>query len=217
MKKIYQEMREKPYKGFMWAILFVVIIPGVIWMAYWVGDNYFILINTSLSVGDALGFYGSILSFVSTTILGIIAVWQNIRLQKLEEDTLAKNNSCNIYLENSSEYSGIYLSHDGAENYEPSKTSFLITIHNCSESFLKEMEINFNGVIFHSNLTIKNNDSKDCRIFLPTSYDLDNCQNFVNEIVFTSCYDVKTYGDFKLKKDENVLEIKQYHFYGTKT
>lgn len=212
-KKLIERIRNKPYTSF---IILVFIIPVLIWFVYWIGDNHFILVNTSLSVGDALGFYGSVLSFVSTTILGIIAVWQNIRLQKLEENTLAKNNSCNMYLTDCSKPVAIHLSHDGDNEYEKSNEYITITVNNCSEVFLKDIQIDFNGIIFHSNLTIKNGDTKDCRIFLPKNYNADITDNHKHEVVFTSCYGVKTYGDITVEKKDGHMSIKHYHFYGTK-
>ena len=64
-------------------------------MTYYIGDNYFIGINTSLGVGDALVFYGSLLAFLGTVSLGALALWQNNKLnilsknmQKLEQAKL---------------------------------------------------------------------------------------------------------------------------------
>ena len=60
--------------------------PVIIWIAYFIGDSGFILIRTSLGIGDALGFYGSLLAFLGTILLGALALWQNNKLNKINND-----------------------------------------------------------------------------------------------------------------------------------
>ena len=41
------------------------------------------MIYTSLGIGDALGFYGSFLTFIGTLFLGILALWQNKKANEI--------------------------------------------------------------------------------------------------------------------------------------
>lgn len=52
------------------------------------GDLGYVLINTSLGVGDALTFYGSILTFIGTVLLGAIALLQNNKLSVINNDLM---------------------------------------------------------------------------------------------------------------------------------
>lgn len=74
--------------------LFLFIIPTIIFISYFIGERGYVLIYTNLSIGDALSFYGSVLSFLGTISLGIVALWQNhkanqinLRLLNITEDT----------------------------------------------------------------------------------------------------------------------------------
>lgn len=78
-------IKQQPYKyGFLGAMLVLVIIPLFIWLLYLIGDNFVVIINTSLGVGDVLGFYGTGLTFVGTTFLGMVAFKQNEHHNKTE-------------------------------------------------------------------------------------------------------------------------------------
>jgi len=65
------------------------------WLAYFIGDCGFVLIHISLTVGDVLGFYGSILAFLLTIALGALALWRNGKANKTNEklpiDTLSQH------------------------------------------------------------------------------------------------------------------------------
>lgn len=81
------------------CVAITMLIPILIWASYLVGDNWFILINTSLTVGDALGFYAALLSFIGTVILGVVAVWQNKQATEISKQLLYNelvSNSCVI-------------------------------------------------------------------------------------------------------------------------
>lgn len=52
------------------------------------GDNGYVLICTSLEVGDALGFYGSLLTFIGTLFLGLLALWQNKKANEINMNLL---------------------------------------------------------------------------------------------------------------------------------
>jgi len=202
------------------AVLFVVLIaiPFLIWLSYYIGENHACLIHTSLSAGDALGFYGTLLSFAGTTALGAIAVWQNKRLQKLEADASTKDSSCNIYLrkydygKDSAPLKR--LSHDGRTPFPTSKIRMSFKILNCSEAFLTEIEIDFNGAVFHSNITLIKGEEKYFYLFLPQDYDVQRTRH---RVTFTSCYGVKTFGDIviRIHDGQNRADIKYYHFSGT--
>lgn len=81
------------------CVAIIILIPILIWLCYFVGDNCFILINTSLTVGDALGFYAALLSFIGTVVLGVVAVWQNKQATEISKQLLQNElvtNSCVI-------------------------------------------------------------------------------------------------------------------------
>ena len=87
-KGITERAKQKPYKWGFWGIVIMLILfPLLVWVLYLIGDNCCILINTSLPVGEALGFYGAILSFVGTVSLGIVTLVQNTRATKISQTT----------------------------------------------------------------------------------------------------------------------------------
>lgn len=45
--------------------------------------------NTVFTASDLLGFYGSILSFLGTVVLGIVAVWQNKKATRINAKLLS--------------------------------------------------------------------------------------------------------------------------------
>ena len=212
----WEKIKQKPYSGVtMIALVVLFLLPFLIWLSFYIGDQGYIMIETSLSVGDALSFYSSLIASMATIALGVIAVMQNTRLQKLELDTAAKNNSCSIYVEKSKSYQLISLSHDGEDPYTASNIRIQLTITNSSEPFLKKISIQFADITFSSHITLAQNESKNVRIFLPEGFQANTLP--VCKIIFTSCYDVNTYGDFQItiKDDPHEAEIRYYHFYGT--
>lgn len=76
------------YKYIKSVVIVIIILPILIWGTYFVGDCGFVLINTSLEVGDALTFYGSILAFIGTILLGALALWQNNKLNLINNDLM---------------------------------------------------------------------------------------------------------------------------------
>ena len=74
------------YKVIKIVVVGLIVYPVIIWSAYFLADNGFVLIRTSLGVGDAFGFYGSILAFIGTVLLGALALWQNNKLNKINND-----------------------------------------------------------------------------------------------------------------------------------
>ena len=63
-------------------VTFIVAIPLVINSCYLNNDGYITVWNGA----DTLQFYGTILSFISTTMLGILALWQNYSLSKQNDN-----------------------------------------------------------------------------------------------------------------------------------
>lgn len=81
------------YKYIKNIVIVIIILPILIWGTYFVGDCGFVLINTSLEVGDALTFYGSILAFIGTVLLSALALWQNNKANKTNERLVNLENS----------------------------------------------------------------------------------------------------------------------------
>lgn len=170
-------------------------------------------------VEESMGVYVEWLGALSPLVLGVVAISQSDRIQKLEEKIVVRDNSCNIMLEDKSiSPNGVrcrnILTNDGIDQYEKSNKYIVMEINNYSNAFLKEIEIVFGENVFHSNLTVVNNKGKMFKIILPKNYEFSLGQR--NRVIFTSCYNVKTYGDFIVccNRDDDNLKIKQYHFWG---
>lgn len=71
-----RNIKIRPYTYLLWGTLTIIVVPIIIWLLYFIGDCGYVLLNISLSSGDALGFYGAFLSFIGTVVLGAIALWQ---------------------------------------------------------------------------------------------------------------------------------------------
>lgn len=71
------------YARLRFITILLFLIPIMIWILYFFGDKGYVLIYTSLKVGDALGFYGSLLAFIGTLFLGILALWQNKKANEI--------------------------------------------------------------------------------------------------------------------------------------
>lgn len=68
-------------------ILLVIIIPFFTYIFYLVG-SLFEGIPTTINAGEALGFWGSLLTFIGTVTLGIIALVQNSKIAKINNDLI---------------------------------------------------------------------------------------------------------------------------------
>lgn len=214
--------KKEPYKCGFWCGLVLLLFPFLIWMLYLCGDNVGILINTSLTVGDALGFYAALLAFLGTVLLGAIAVMQNTRLQKLEENDYYRTYGCNILLENNNEEKKedeILLSNDGTYNYKESNTLLRLKIKNYSDAFLKRIIIEFLdfNVVFMSYVTVAKDAEKKVFLCLPACITIKD--GIRCNIEFVSCYDSVTYADFQITNygvsdSLPVATMKYYHFYG---
>ena len=87
--KIKEKVVKKPYLYGFLIIIILLLLPALIFILYFIGDHGYNLVYTSLTVGDALGFYGSLLSFLGTISLGALALWQNYKLNKVNQTLTA--------------------------------------------------------------------------------------------------------------------------------
>lgn len=88
---IVKNIKSKPYLYVFWGILFFLCIPIAIWVVYFLGDNGIIYIKTSLTVGDALGFYGIMLSFFGSIVIGIATIYLATTTIKISQSEYRKN------------------------------------------------------------------------------------------------------------------------------
>lgn len=216
MKELKPKIKNKWLNVLLPGVLIVSFIPVLI-----LGTNFKENEQQKNNfVENSMGIYVEWLGALSPLVLGLVAVTQSDRLQKLEERIVHRDNSCNIMLEDKVLAQNEIrrrkvLTNDGYDKYEKSDNFIVIEINNYSNAFLKEIEIVFGENIFHSNLTVINNKEKIFKIILPKNYDISLEQR--NKVMFTSCYGVKTYGDFVIDSsinDDGSLGIKQYHFRG---
>ena len=186
------------------------------------------IVNGKLQWIVIIDYYIELLSAVGATFLGVVAISQTQTIQKLEENADNRANSCNIYIENgkinpTDEFLGIdntvMLEHSGNGKYESSFDYIAIYIENYSDAFLKEIDIFFDKICFHTNLTIAKDKKEIYLIHIPKSLKPEtecDCK-----LVFTSCYNVKTYGSFKIiplvetNEGYDQIFIYDYNFYGT--
>lgn len=75
------------------GFFFLVCVPAIIMMLYSIGDKGTIYIKTKLDVGDALGFYGTLLSAAGSITLGCVAIWQTQKANKMTETALSLQKS----------------------------------------------------------------------------------------------------------------------------
>lgn len=85
-QSIWAKIKLKKYLYGFWCLIVLLFVPTTIWLAYYLGDCGYVLIKTSLSVGDALGFWGAFLTFLGTAGLGALAIWQNHKIQNLNNE-----------------------------------------------------------------------------------------------------------------------------------
>lgn len=68
----------------------IIVVPLIINILFKFDFNIWWL-ESEWSAGDALSFFGNILSFLGTLILGIIAIWQTSKSNELSEKILEKD------------------------------------------------------------------------------------------------------------------------------
>ena len=76
----------KSHKKVVVGILFVIIfvIPLLINILFKFKAPIKLL-ESEWEAADMLGYYGSVLGFLSTTLLSMLAIWQNEKIKQLEE------------------------------------------------------------------------------------------------------------------------------------
>lgn len=77
-------------KWWFYVILLVLTlsVPYFINLVYLIGRRVGVICETVWSGADVLSFYGSYLSFVGTLVLGVVAIFQNIKVHQLNEQLL---------------------------------------------------------------------------------------------------------------------------------
>lgn len=194
------------------VVSITIIIMTTVSLATWI-----------LSHGNNSDLYANLLSGVGTILLGLVAWLQNEKIQEIERKSNIKLNSCNIMIRANYEENKWVLSNQ--KQYSRSQKYIDICFQNYSDAFLKSVDIYFGKCHFSSYITLANGESKIFKIYLPE----DECEytNKVCNVVFTSCYNEKTYADFEVAvdsskskaentyKNDNRMIIKHYHFYGT--
>lgn len=106
---------------FLIHVLFKIKTANSFWVAEW-------------DAGDMLGYYGSILSFIGTVILGILALYQN-HIIRMEADKTTKLLERREYESNMPKF----VAKSNSSNGNTSNLSF--TIRNISENLASEIEI----------------------------------------------------------------------------
>lgn len=227
-KKIKSKIKMPKEEKMLWLLLALPIafLPLIYSLT---PDSFYI--GTVFQWSKVIDYYIELLSAVGAVFLGVIAISQTQRLQSLEERADDRANSCNIYIENSSvtyvdvileKNDAILLGQEGKDEYkhEWNYISFFITNH--SSAFLKEIDIDFGGHTLYSRLTLIEGKRQQVVAFIPK--ELNECKKFTCKITFTSCYNVKTYGEFDvvipvedkaIRSEIKKCNIWEYNFYGT--
>ena len=211
-----------------WFIVLAFLMPmGIIIIINIVSPTTFMIqkavddmVVSSFDYEKAFSIYVEWFAAFCTILLGIVAATQNNRLQALEEKSVARNDSCNIYIENGISEKNLILAHTGKNEYKKSWDQIKISFENFSDAFLKSIKVYWGNTYFYSDITIAKGKKETFSIHIPKQ--LENVGEVLCKIEFTSCYNVKTYGDFvllpKLNGENEKYEVRyisDYHFYGT--
>lgn len=204
-----------------WLIILAFLMPlGIIFILNIISPNIFIVNqivnNVPINMFDyekAFSIYVEWFAAFCTILLGIVAASQNIRLQNLEEKTINKDSSCNIYLENSAARKSENITNEYAIGYKTEEEFISLSIKNYSDAFLKAIKVSFGEDDFYSSITLAKDCEKNIRILLPEKLDFEK----ICKVEYISCYDVSTYGDFKIQNIsfDGYHYVLDYHFYGT--
>ena len=159
---------------------------------------------------QGIGAWGAVL-------VGVIALDQSEKSQRLAEKLAARDNSCNILIENYTSLNmidtGSTLTNECTPKPEETDAYIHLRFKNYSNTFLKSIDIFFGDIRFHSSLTLVNNAEKKFTIKLPKNFDV--AKDIKCNIAFTSCNNETTYGDFVIKQGTAQRKsIVHYHFYG---
>ncbi|QLY78063.1 hypothetical protein [Clostridium intestinale] len=84
IESIKLKKKEYPsfYRGIKIFMIIIIFSPIIIWICYRLG-KYNVIIPTDTSEGEYLAFWGTFLSFISTLGLGVLALWQNINANRI--------------------------------------------------------------------------------------------------------------------------------------
>ncbi len=213
---IYHFLKEKNNKKkssrilkfiFFFALLFVLDIPFVINESYKFGKWY----HTLWGADDVLAFYGSFLSFIGTVVLGYVAIKQNDKLMHLEEKTFNRECSSAIVMGMTKQLIDTVSLSNESKNSMIHTKEIEVNVSNYGQALLNKIRFDFaNGESFESHLILAHGESKNIIIDIPEI----SKENDLVHVVFTSCYDIQTYGSFKVASGQNKKYIKYYHFYG---
>lgn len=172
------------------------------------------IVNGKLQWIVIIDYYIELLSAVGATFLGVVAISQTQTIQNMETQSTTRNNSCNVYIQNNYVKTNHKLSNEDEQSYTKSEDYIALKFTNHSDPFLKQVDIWFDTAHFQSFLTLVKDEQKAYDITLPDKkyYENKKCR-----IIFTSCYDVRTYGEFEISTNDNgkLKSIKYYHYYGT--
>lgn len=85
LNKLINYIKKYPIKCICFILLLGLLVPLFIQIPYWIG-KYYLLINTDFKASDILSFWGNFLTFIATTGLGVLALWQNKIIQDKAND-----------------------------------------------------------------------------------------------------------------------------------
>ena len=219
-----------------WFIILAFLMPmGIIIIINIVSPTTFMVqkavddvVVSSFNYEKAFSIYVEWFAAFCTILLGIVAATQNNRLQALEERADNRQNSCNIYIENNGDNfvldlfdnKEIKMLSNKSKEYISGWKYISFTMENYSNAFLKEIDIFFEDIHFNSNVTLIEGKKQKYAINIPKS--LEDNKEHICKIVFTSCYNVKTYGSFNIfmpvreyEEEMDMVDIYNYSFYGT--
>jgi len=223
-----RKKRKSPYHWVAMVMVFTVAITSLfVLVLYLDSPDVFLIKKVDSETGEVscsfnyekaydlfiqgIGAWGAVL-------VGVIALSQSESSHRLAEKLASRENSCNVYISNYTSSNPMEktftLSNDNSPKYVESDEYIYLTFCNHGNAFLKSVDIFFGNAVFGSYLTLANGMEKKYRIYLPK--DFNNSHTVTCDIVFTSCNNEKTFGDFEIRagssKQKNIM---YYHFYGT--
>lgn len=219
-------MKKRTNEWMKLMLIVIIVLPAIVIVALWMSSPDTFITEKVVKNGIKLNIqyekifdtYITWLAAFAPFVLGVVAISQSEQLQKLEKRNADRNDSSNIYIEDYIDNKLVakckVLTNDLGGKYESDRRYIYIEIENFSDAFLKEIEIKFGTIKFHSYITLAKGIKKQYKIYLPKRYVIDEHNKC--DIVFTSCYDVETYADFVINDwSTDRKGIKYYHFYGT--
>jgi hypothetical protein len=207
------------FEEYKWWLIIVFVTPLVVSYAWFTCDGF-------IPIGDInksywLTFWGGFLAFYGTFFLGLVTIWQNKQFSEQNKQLLnieVSRQSCNVVLRNKNtnkdhdlSETPITLSNDDG-NYVDDKYAMRLVIAHHGDAMLTKIKITFpDNKIFSSHTVLAKGETKYVEIKIPNGLDYKEKA----KILFISCNNVVTYGDFKVTLiDMNRAKIGYYHFYG---